>query len=85
MGNLGAVQDAFSAVVVVTGLIFGCGAAGVGIAWLNDRRHAAVGRRRPSMTPREILEARYAAGDIDEAEFNRRMSRLVLGPTLELD
>jgi uncharacterized membrane protein len=79
------VEQAFAAVVVVTGLVFGCGAAGVAIAWLNDRREAAIGKRRGRLSPREILEARFAAGDIDEAEFNRRMSRLMLGPTLELD
>ena len=78
-------EQAFAAVVVVAGLVFGTGAAGVGIAWLNDRRHAAIAKRQPRMTPREILEARFAAGEIDEHEFNSRMSRLMLGPTLELD
>jgi uncharacterized membrane protein len=84
-GILRDVGDAIAAVVVVSGLIFGCGAAGVAIAWLNDRRHAAIDRRHPKLNPREILEARFAAGDIDEAEFNRRMTRLMIGPTLELD
>ena len=84
-GNLRVVENAFAAVVVVAGLVFGTGAAGVAIAWLNDRRHAAIGRRAPKMTPREILEARFAAGEIDEKEFNSRMNRLLLGPPLELD
>ena len=84
-GILRDVEQAFEAIVIVTGLIFGTGAAGVAIAWLNDRRHAAIDRRRERLSPREILEARFAAGDIDEAEFNRRMNRLMLGPTLELD
>ena len=78
-------EQAFAAVVVVTGLVFGCGAAGVAIAWLNDRREHAISKRSPKLDPKQILEARFAAGEIDEVEFNRRMSRLVLGPTLELD
>ena len=77
--------QAFEAVFIITGLVCGTGAAGVAIAWLNDRRHAAIERRNPRLNPREILEARFAAGDIDEVEFNRRMNRLMLGPTLELD
>jgi uncharacterized membrane protein len=84
-GILRQVEQALEAIVIVTGLIFGCGASGVAIAWLNDRRHAAIDRRRPRLSPREILEARFAAGDIDEVEFNRRMNRLLIGPTLELD
>ena len=78
-------EGAFAAVFIVTGLVFGCGAAGVSVAWLEDRRKAAVAKRSPKLNPREILEARFAAGDIDEAEFNRRMNRLMIGPTLELD
>jgi len=73
------------AIVVVVTLVFGLGAAGVAIGWLNDRRVAAIAQRTPKETPREILEARFAAGEIDEAEFNRRMNRLLLGPRLELD
>ena len=73
------------AIVIVSGLVFGTGVAGVAIAWLNDRREAAVAKRMPRLTPREILETRFAAGEIDEHEFNVRMSRLMLGPTLELD
>jgi uncharacterized membrane protein len=79
------VGQAVEAIVAVVGLVFGLGAAGVGISWLNDRRVAAIARRYPKASPREILEARFAKGEIDEAEFNRRMSRLMLGPTLELD
>ena len=77
--------DPLGIVVLVAGLTFGCGAAGVAVSWLNDRREAAIAKRKPRLTPREILEARFAAGDIDEAEFNSRMSRLMIGPTLELD
>jgi len=79
------VEQAFAAIVVVAGLVFGTGAAGVAIAWLNDRREASLAKRRPTLSPREILETRFAAGEIDEAEFNKRMNRLMLGPPLELD
>ena len=77
--------QAVSAIFVVVGLVVGLGAAGVAIAWLNDRRLAAIARRNPEASPREILEARFAKGEIDEAEFNLRMNRLLLGPRLELD
>ncbi len=66
-------------------LVFGTGVAGVGIAWLNDRRLAAAARRLPPKDPRRVLEERFAAGDISEEEFNRRMHRLLMGPPLELD
>jgi uncharacterized membrane protein len=67
------------------GLVGGLGVAGVAIAWLNDRRQAALERRNPPLDPKEILEHRFARGEIDEAEFNRRMHRLTYGPPLELD
>lgn len=66
-------------------LVAGGGGAGVGLAWLNDRRHAANARRIPEREPKQILEARFAAGEIDEPEFNRRMRALVYGPPLEID
>lgn len=66
-------------------LIAGGGGAGVGLAWLNDRRHAANARRLPVREPKQILEARFAAGEIDELEFNRRMSALIYGPPLEFE
>ena len=70
--------------IAVVILVAGGGGAGVGLAWLNDRRHAANARRAPVAEPKQILEARFAAGDIDEAEFNRRMRTLTYGPPLEL-
>lgn len=78
-------QQAVFAIVVICTLVFGLGAAGVGIAWLNDKRQAAIGKPGPGPSPRDTLEARFAAGEIDEQEFNRRMNRLLLGPPLELD
>lgn len=66
-------------------LVFGTGVAGVGIAWLNDRRIAANARRMPPADPRRILEARFASGEIGEDEFNRASHRLLMGPPLELD
>lgn len=74
-------EDALATV----GTIFGLGTAGVWIAWLNDRRLAANARRLPKRDPRQILEARFAAGEITEEEFNRRSHRLLMGPPLELD
>ena len=50
-----------------------------------DRRHTANARRLPEREPKKILEARFAAGEIDEPEFNRRMRALTYGPPLELD
>ncbi|MDP1794974.1 MAG: SHOCT domain-containing protein [Acidimicrobiales bacterium] len=78
-------QQAVFAITVICALVFGLGATGVGIAWLNDKRLGALGKPGPGPTPRDILEARFATGEIDEAEFNRRMNRLLLGPPLELD
>jgi uncharacterized membrane protein len=79
------VGEVIAAIVVTAGIVFGLGASGVGIAWLNDKRQAALMRQQPTLTPREILEHRFARGEIDEAEFNRRLNRLLIGPTLEID
>jgi uncharacterized membrane protein len=79
------VGDAIQAIVVVAGLVFGLGAAGVGVAWLNDKRAAALGRRAPALTPKEILERLYAAGEIDDNEFARRMDYLMLESPDQLD
>ncbi len=66
-------------------LVLGCGGAGVAIAWLNDRREAARARRLPPPDPKRVLESRFAKGEIDEAEYARRMHVLMYGPPLELD
>ena len=70
--------------VAVVVLVAGTGTAGVALAWLNDRRHAAAVRALPRPDAKQILEARFASGEIDEAEFNQRMHRLQYGPPLEL-
>lgn len=69
--------------IAIVILVLGAGGAGVGLAWLNDRRHAA-NARLPRADPKEILATRFAHGEIDEAEFNRRMHALTYGPPLEL-
>ena len=73
--------------VALAAVLFIGGASGVGVAaaWLNDRRLAAQARRLPPPDPKQVLEARFAAGDIDEREFHRRMHALVYGPPLELE
>jgi uncharacterized membrane protein len=73
-----------SAIAIVL-LVAGCGGAGVGLAWLNDRRHAARDRAHPPETAKQILETRYAKGELDHVEFTRRMHALTYGPPLELD
>ncbi|MEV5408575.1 SHOCT domain-containing protein [Thermopolyspora sp. NPDC052614] len=45
-----------------------------GMAWLS--RKTAEARRPAAEDPREILKRRYAAGEIDEDEYLRRMSGL---------
>jgi uncharacterized membrane protein len=58
---------------------------GVGIAWVNDRRVAAITRRNPPDDPKRILEARFAKGELDEVEYARKMHLLMYGPPLELE
>ena len=45
---------------------------------------AAKKRRELQVDPQQVLAARFARGEIDEAEYSRRMSILRLGPPLEL-
>ena len=35
--------------------------------------------------PEQLLASRFAKGEIDEAEYSRRLSVLRLGPPLEID
>ena len=77
-----AVIEVAIAVVII---VFGSGTAGVGVAWLNDRRLAAAARRMPPRDAKAILEERLAKGEIDQAEFNQKMHTIVFGPPLELD
>jgi hypothetical protein len=65
--------------------VAGCGAAGVALAWLNDRRLEAIRRRTPPLDAKTILETRFAKGEINEDEYNRRMHRLLYGPPIELE
>jgi uncharacterized membrane protein len=73
------------AAIAIVILVAGGGGTGVGLAWLNDRRHAARARSLPVKDPRTILQERLAAGEIDEVDFNQRMRALVYGPPLELE
>lgn len=60
------------------------GLSGVVLAydWVMGRRRE---RRSRSVDPVRVLEIRFAEGEIDEDEFNRRVHRLRMGPPLELD
>lgn len=69
--------------VGVVVIVLGTGGAGVAIAWLNDRRHAAKARH-PQPDAKTVLQHRFAKGEIDEAEFTSRMHVLTYGPPLEL-
>jgi uncharacterized membrane protein len=40
--------------------------------------------QRPRATPEELLATRFATGEIDEAEYARRLAILRYGPPLEL-
>lgn len=84
-GGGGILGGVIEVTIAVVALVFGCGGAGVGIAWLNDRRRAAAARRIPKEDARAMLERRLAKGEIDEAEYARKMHLLMFGPPLELD
>ena len=71
--------------VAIVILVAGGGGAGVGLAWLNDRRHIARARALPAHNPKDVLDGRFAAGEIDEREYSRRVHMLLYGPPLELD
>lgn len=42
--------------------------------WLTDRRGPVIGQRH--LAPREILDRRYANGEIDEETYDRMLARL---------
>ena len=42
------------------------------------------GRAALQVDPERVLASRFASGEIDEAEYSRRLSILRLGPPLEL-
>jgi putative membrane protein len=45
---------------------------------------AIMKRRELRVDPQQVLAARFARGEIDEAEYSRRLSILRLGPPLEI-
>lgn len=72
-------MNGMGAGMMATGMIMMLVVLGIAIAgavWLvralGDRRHRPVEPRFDE--PREILQRRYAAGDIDEEEYFRRIS-----------
>lgn len=62
---------ALVAVTLIAVLVF----AVLGSVWLLGRLRNG-GDRTPVATPQELLRRRYAAGEIDDAEFERRLSIL---------
>lgn len=60
------------AVIAVVG--FGVAWFTFGVAWFTTAMHER--RRAREEDPKEILKRRYAAGEIDEDEYLRRMSGL---------
>ena len=74
-------MDIAQALVVA---VAGCGGVGVVIAWLNDKREISRARLTPIAEPKRILETRFAKGEIDADDFQRRMHALTYGPPLDL-
>ena len=50
-----------------------------GLNWVSTRS-----LKRPAVEPEQLLRERFARGEIDEAEYGRRLSILKYGPPLEL-
>jgi putative membrane protein len=46
------------------------------VRWLGDRSHDHGGRPQPKETPLDVLEHRFARGEIDEEEFKARRRAL---------
>jgi uncharacterized membrane protein len=69
---------AFFIVVFCVGLPVGGGIALT--AWI-----LLLKARRPGLDPMQVLATRFATGEIDEAEYARRLHVLTHGPALELE
>jgi putative membrane protein len=63
------------ALLIIAFVVAVVAAIGFGLAWFGVKL-GALGRRPPEEDPKEILKRRYAAGEIDEDEYLRRMSGL---------
>ena len=68
------------AMVTITFLI----CATVLLIILGDGLIDAKKLKRPPVDPEHLLSERYAKGEIDEAEYAKRLSVLRMGPPLEL-
>ena len=69
--------------VIVAGTL---GALGLTYGWLLLETY--LNRRQqplPPVDPMKVLEERYARGEIDELEYERRRAVLAYGPPLPLD
>jgi len=55
----------------------------MGLSYGDELMKLLIPSRRED--PEKLLAARYAKGEIDEAEYSRRLSVLRLGPPLEID
>ena len=55
----------------------------MGLSYGDELMKRLLPARRES--PEQVLAARFAKGEIDEAEYARRLSVLRLGPPLEID
>lgn len=58
----------------------------MGLWWWAEYGDRVMDRVLPERIedPEKLLQRRYAKGEIDEAEYSRRLSVLRLGPPLEL-
>ena len=52
------------------------------VEWINSRKE--IRRAEYSVDPEQLLAERFARGEIEEAEYARRLSTLRMGPAAEL-
>ena len=55
----------------------------MGLSYGEELMRSILPSRRED--PEKVLASRYAKGEIDDAEYSRRLSVLRLGPPLEID